>query len=71
MAFNINEIRSQLTLGGASPPLFQCNITNPANSAGDLKTPFMVRATQVPAATQGFIEVPYFGRKKKIAGDRT
>jgi len=71
MAFNINEIRSQLTLGGARPTLFQCNITNPANSAGDLKTPFLVRASQVPAATLGFIEVPYFGRKTKIAGDRT
>ena len=71
MAFNINEIRSQLTLGGARPTLFQCNITNPANSAGDLKTPFMVRASQDPAATLGFIEVPYFGRKTKIAGDRT
>jgi len=36
-----------------------------------LKTPFLVRASQVPASTLGFIEVPYFGRKVKIAGDRT
>ena len=71
MAFNINEIRSQLALGGARPTLFQVNITNPANAAGDLKTPFLVRASQVPASTLGFIEVPYFGRKVKIAGDRT
>ena len=70
MAFNINEIRSQLALGGARPTLFQVNITNPANAAGDLKTPFLVRASQVPASTLGFIEVPYFGRKVKIAGDR-
>ena len=35
MAFNINEIRSQLALGGARPTLFQVNITNPANSSGD------------------------------------
>ena len=60
MAFNINEIRSQLTLGVARPTLFQCNITNPANSPGDLKTPFIVRASQVPAATLGFIEFPYY-----------
>ena len=71
MAFNINEMRSQLTLGGARPTLFQVNISNPANSAGDLKSPFLIRASQVPASTLGFIEVPYFGRKVKIAGDRT
>jgi len=71
MAFNINEIRSQLALGGARPTLFQVNITNPANAAGDLKTPFLIRASQVPASTLGFIEVPYFGRKVKISGDRT
>ena len=71
MAFNINEIRSQLALGGARPTLFQVNIQNPANAAGDLKTPFLVRASQVPASTLGFIEIPYFGRKVKIAGDRT
>jgi len=71
MAFNINEIRSQLSLGGTRPTLFHVNISNPANAAGDLKTPFLVRASQVPASTLGFIEVPYFGRKVKIAGDRT
>ena len=71
MAFNINEIRSNLALGGQRPTLFQVEMTNPANSAGDIKTPFLVRASQVPASTLGFIEIPYFGRKVKIAGDRT
>lgn len=71
MAFNINEIRSQLTGGGARPTLFQVQITNPINGAGDLKVPFMVRATTLPASTLGVIEVPYFGRKIKVAGDRT
>ena len=69
MAFNINEIRSNLALGGQRPTLFQVEMTNPANSAGDIKTPFLVRASQVPASTLGFIEIPYFGRKVKIAGD--
>ena len=69
--FVTKEIRSQLALGGARPTLFQVNIQNPANAAGDLKTPFLVRASQVPASTLGFIEIPYFGRKVKIAGDRT
>jgi len=71
MAFNIQEIRSQLALGGARASLFQVQIANPANGAGDIKVPFMVKAAQIPASTLGMIEVPYFGRKIKIAGDRT
>jgi hypothetical protein len=71
MAFNVNEIRSQLTLGGARSSLFQVTLTNPANGVGDIKVPFMVRASSIPAATLGVIEVPYFGRKVRLAGDRT
>jgi hypothetical protein len=71
MAFDINEIQAQLTLGGARPSLFQVFISNPVTSVADLKVPFMVRAAQLPASTLGLIEVPYFGRKVKIAGDRT
>ena len=71
MAFNINEIRSQLALGGARPALFQVIMNNPVNAAGDAKLPFMAKAAQIPASTIGTIEVPYFGRKIKIAGDRT
>lgn len=71
MAFNINEIKSQLVYGGARPTLFQCQITNPIQGAADLKVPFMVRSTTMPASTLGTIEVPYFGRKVKVAGDRT
>jgi hypothetical protein len=70
MAFNIEEIRSQLTLGGARPTLFQVIISNPVNSVGDLKTPFMVRATNLPESELGTIQVPYFGRRVKLAGDR-
>lgn len=71
MAFNVNEIRSQLTLGGARNSLFQVTIQNPANGIADIKVPFMVRATTVPASSIGLIEVPYFGRKVKMAGDRS
>lgn len=71
MAFNVNEIRSQLTLGGARNSLFQVQFTNPTNGAGDIKLPFMVRATTIPESTLGVIEVPYFGRKVRLAGDRT
>jgi hypothetical protein len=71
MAFNVNEIRSQLTLGGARQSLFQVTIQNPANGVADIKVPFLVKAAQIPASTLGTIEVPYFGRKIRLAGDRT
>ena len=71
MAFNINEMRSQLVYGGARQNLFQVQILNPANSSGDLKTPFMVQAAQIPASDLGVIPVFYFGRQMKLAGDRT
>ena len=70
MAFNINEIRAQLALGGARSSLFQVRFNNPAQGAADLKVPFLVKATQIPASSLGFIEIPYYGRKYKIAGDR-
>ena len=71
MAFSVNEIRSQLTLGGARNTLFQVTIQNPANGVADIKVPFMARAAQIPSSDLGVIEVPYFGRKIKLAGDRT
>jgi hypothetical protein len=71
MAFNINEIRSQLTLGGARNSLFQVQITNPVNGIADIKVPFLARSTSIPEANLGVIEVPYFGRKIRLAGDRT
>jgi len=71
MAFNINDIRAQLTFGGARPSLFQVIISNPVNPVADLKLPFLCKAAQIPSTQLGLIEVPYFGRKLKIAGDRT
>lgn len=70
MAFNVNEIKSQLILGGARNNLFQVTIQNPANSVADIRVPFMVRATSIPDAVVGVMEVPYFGRRIKLAGDR-
>lgn len=70
MAFNINDIRAQLTFGGARPSLFQVIISNPVNPTADLKTPFLCKTAQLPSSELGLIEVPYFGRKLKMAGDR-
>jgi len=71
MAFDINQMRSALQYGGARASLFQVIITNPVNALGDVKTPFMARASSIPESTIAAIEVPYFGRKIKVAGDRT
>lgn len=71
MAFSIQDIRSQLVFGGARNSLFQVQITNPVNNAANIKVPFMVKAAQLPSSTLSAIEVPYFGRKIKVAGERT
>ncbi len=70
MAFSINEIRAQLPLGGARNALFQVTFQNPANSVADIKVPFLCRATQLPSSNLGRTEIPYFGRRMKLAGDR-
>lgn len=71
MAFHINEIRSQLVHGGWRPSHFQVIITNPYDTAADLKIPFMVRAAQLPTYNIGKIPVYYFGRPIFVPGDRT
>ncbi len=71
MAFNINEMRAGLALGGARPTLFQVELTNPVNNESDDVARFLIRATTLPSSTINPIEIPYFGRKIKIAGDRT
>lgn len=71
MAFNINDMRAALSGGGARPTLFQVNITNPVNGTADRSMSLMAKAASLPASTIGQIEVPYFGRKIKVPGDRT
>lgn len=72
MAFNLNEFAGKLTRGGARASLFEVRLETPT-FADDIKdiAPFMVKAAEVPASTIAAVEVPYFGRKVKIAGDRT
>jgi hypothetical protein len=77
MAFNINEIKSALVYGGARQALFNVAFVAPPtglnedvdsiNSGSHLLT----RASSIPEARLGNIQVPYFGRKINLAGDRT
>ena len=71
MAFNITDFQGQLTFGGARANLFQVTIDNPVDNGTFLKSSFMVKAAQIPAATLGIAPVSYFGREVKLAGNRT
>lgn len=71
MAFNINDIRANLKFGGARPTLFQVILDTPFDRNIGNVTPFMCRASSIPASVINPIEVPYFGRMMKVAGDRT
>ena len=76
MAFNINEFKTRgLQYGGARPALFSVAVTPPANIGLDQtssqKFTFTASAATIPEGNIDTIQVPYFGRKIKIAGDRT
>ncbi len=71
MAFNVNEFRSQLKFDGARPNLFLVRFLNVGDVRFDARTEFFVNASEIPPAQLGVIEVPYFGRRIKVPGDRT
>ena len=78
MAFNINKFKSgALPQGGARPSQFDLHITGPLSLGGRAldqttlaQSPLVCRAASLPASAIGTIEIPYFGRKIKLAGDR-
>jgi hypothetical protein len=70
MAFNINEIRSKLRYGGARNTQFRVKLTNPIDGSADTLHPFLIQAASLPEWMLGVIQVPYFGRFIKLAGDR-
>jgi hypothetical protein len=74
MPFDIPSFKANgLTRGGARPTLFDVNIpVVPAGAVGPVaQLPFLVQASQLPASIMDSIDVPYFGRKIKLNGDRT
>ena len=74
MPFSINNFRAQLQGQGARPNLFEVTIPFPGavnpGEAGQ-KITFMFKGAQIPGADLGMVEVDYFGRKIKLAGNRT
>lgn len=77
MPFEISEFRRRLEFGGARPNLFVVFCTPPSalNLGGSIdfakEFTFLCRTASLPASTLGMIEVPYMGRKVRVAGDRT
>jgi hypothetical protein len=70
MAFDISAFKSNLTAGGARPNLFEANVINPIAGGGDASFRFVCKAAQVPSASIPAIDVPYFGRQVRLAGNR-
>lgn len=68
--FNINNIKAALKGGGARQNQFSVHFRNPANQKGDLTAPLLIQASSIPSVDIGTIQVPFFGRFMKLAGDR-
>jgi hypothetical protein len=75
MPFNVSTFASQgLPYGGARSSLFEVFMSLPAGIAeptAESQFRFVCKATSIPASIVGQIDVPYFGRKVKMAGNRT
>jgi hypothetical protein len=76
MAFTISQFRSQgLSQGGARPNLFQASLTNAPvtwpTDGGEGSMSFACKIAAIPASTLAAVDVPYFGRNVKVAGNRT
>lgn len=72
MAFSITDIKSRLVGGGARPTMFYVKVTWNNDTTGGLQDiQYMVQSSSLPASTIGSFDVPYFGRKIRLAGDRT
>jgi len=69
----ILDFKGKLAGGGARPNLFKATVHFPTNVVAPSieTTSFMIKAAALPASVIAPIEVPFRGRKLKIAGDRT
>lgn len=78
MAFNLNDFRNKLVNGGARPSQFEMQIQwpdllrgNAAVTGAERDFRFLCHVSQIPSESIKDIEVGYFGRKLKYAGDRS
>ena len=72
---SIENFKAELSGGGVRPTMFQVELLFPTNAVGNEATItengiFLCKASQIPASNVGNIDVPFRGRKLKVAGDR-
>ena len=75
MPFNISAFKENgLVYGGARPSLFNVFLSVPAGIGIDNvsvdKFRFVCRSAELPPSSISAIEIPYFGRRIKVAGER-
>ena len=74
MAFKVTDFINEAQ-DGARPSLFLAQVNFPVTVPGGTeardKSRFLIKATAIPGSTLGIIELPFMGRKIKLAGDRT
>ena len=73
---SIEEFKAVLQGGGVRPTMFQVEMAFPDAvvvdpTQADNEGTYLIKAAQLPASNVGFVEVPFRGRKLKVAGDRT
>ena len=73
---SIEEFKAVLQGGGVRPTMFQVEMAFPDAvvvdpTQADNEGTYLIKAAQLPGSTIGFVEVPFRGRKLKVAGDRT
>jgi hypothetical protein len=68
---DLNNFKANFSKGGLRTNLFEVQISNPIDPIADLSIPFRARGTSLPTSTLGMLEVPYMGRKIKVAGVKT
>lgn len=76
MPFNIAAFKTNgLVYGGARPSLFNVYLSVPTGIGIDnvsvQKFTFVCRTAELPEMNVSNIEIPYFGRKIKVAGERS
>jgi len=75
MPFNISSFKENgLVYGGARPSLFNVFMSVPAGIGIDNvsvdKFRFVCKTAELPPSNVGSIDIPYFGRRIKVAGER-
>jgi hypothetical protein len=77
MAFNLNDFRNKFVNGGARASQFEMQIVWPdlvrgtaGVAAAERDFRFLCHTSELPGQDIGDIQVPYFGRKLKYAGER-